>query len=430
MPANHSETEQKRIEMISRLSVLVMVVTVFYSILDNWLQVHVQSFIYIGLAGFSLVTFFLNLAGKTQTAKAIGLLGFNAMIFLVASSEPFATGIHLYLFAAGAVALCVYNHEDWHKAAFFASLSTVLYILVYLGDFSIIARREVSAYEERLFFVINASLNGFVCIYSFLSFSKLNYLAEKNLLENEKLMLEQNAQLIKTNKELDSFVYSVSHDLRAPLSSISGLIQLIERTKDSGENEHYLNLMKGRIERLEQFIRDIINFSRNARLDIHSEEVNVKKLLQETFEMLKFTSEADSIVLEQNVPDTIEVITDKTRLQIVLFNLISNAIQYRDKKKNPSYIKFSCSETRNGLALHIDDNGIGIGHPHHSKIFNMFYRATETSKGSGLGLYIVKEAVEKLDGTISLQSVLGEGTRFTVELPIQRNLAAASPSEI
>jgi signal transduction histidine kinase len=421
MPGNYNNTEQKRIEMISRLSVLVMVVTVFYSILDRWLQIHVQAFIYIGFAGFSLVTFFLNQAGRTKAAKAIGLLGFNGMIFLVASSEPFATGIHLYLFAAGAVALCLYNHEDWHKAAFFASLSTILYILVYLGDFSIIARREFSADGERLFFVINASLNAFVCIYSFLSFSKLNYLAEKNLLENEKLVLEQNSQLTKINKELDSFVYSVSHDLRAPLSSISGLIQLIERTKDPGENEHYLNLMKGRIARLDEFIRDIINFSRNARSDFHTEEVNVNKLLQETFEMLKFTNEADSIVLEQNVPNSVEIITDKTRLQIVLFNLISNAIQYRDKNKNPSYIKFSCSETPNRLALHIDDNGIGIDHPHHSKIFNMFYRATETSKGSGLGLYIVKETVEKLDGSIFLQSVLGEGTRFTIELPVQRN---------
>ena len=117
--------------------------------------------------------------------------------------------------------------------------------------------------------------------------------------------------------------------------------------------------------------------------------------------------------------DTMNLLIDKTRFQIVLFNLISNAIQYRNVKQEVSFIKLCGIMEANRLKLTIEDNGIGIESNHHSKVFNMFYRASETSKGSGLGLYIVKETMEKLGGNISLQSVPGKGTSFTLEMPVQ-----------
>ena len=276
---------------------------------------------------------------------------------------------------------------------------------------------------------MNAMVNGAICIYSFLLFSKLNFQAEAKLRENEKLMQEQNAQLVKANQELDRFVYSVSHDLRAPLSSISGLVHLIENSKNANETTQYLGLIKGRILRLEQFIRDIIDFSRNARSEIKMEPVNLKELTDEIFETLKFNSGADSIEIENELGSTFVMVTDKARLQIVLFNLISNAIQYRDTNKSRSYIKISNTEKSESLILNLDDNGIGIDPQHHAKVYNMFYRASENSKGSGLGLYIAKETMDKLGGTISLQSVLGQGTRFSLELPLQRHLET-STSEI
>ena len=216
-------------------------------------------------------------------------------------------------------------------------------------------------------------------------------------------------------------MYSASHDLRAPLSSISGLIQLIERTRDPGETEQYLNLMKGRIEGLEQFIRDIINFSRNARSEIKTEQVNIRELVDETFEALKFMKGAEAIVLQNELPNPLMIVIDRTRLQIVLFNIISNAIQYKDFNKTISFIHFNSESAERQVIIHIDDNGIGIDNSHHPKMFNMFYRASENAKESGLGLYIVKETMDKLGGTISLQSVLGEGTRLTLKLPIETN---------
>lgn len=421
MPDSKNQSELKRAILISRLSVLIFVMTTIYIFLDWILEIHVQSFIYMGFLTFSLVTYLLNRTGKTQTAKTVTLLAFNAMIYIVASSEPFETGFYLHLFAAGAVALTIYNFEDWPKSLFFAILSTGLGILVYLGDFSIIEERHFSPDQSKLFFIINSTVTALICIYSILLFSKLNHQAEKHLRENEKMMLEQNEQLVKANKELDRFVYSVSHDLRAPLSSISGLIQLIEKSTDTKETTQYLNLIKGRIVRLEEFIRDIIDFSRNARSEIRLENVDLKDLVHEIFESLKFINGAESMMLQDNLPTSAPLTIDRPRLQIVLFNLISNAIQYRNPHNKASYIRLSSKLQNDRLWLQIEDNGVGIDQLHQAKVFDMFYRASENSKGSGLGLYIVKETMEKLGGSIMLHSVLGEGTRFSLELPIQRN---------
>jgi signal transduction histidine kinase len=180
---------------------------------------------------------------------------------------------------------------------------------------------------------------------------------------------------------------------------------------------------------LEQFIRDIINFSKNARIEVRPEPVSVNSLIHETFEALQFIKGADTLQLDDELPDDLVWVTDKTRLQIVFFNLISNAIQYQDKFKTVSYIRISCSRTTNQLVLQIEDNGIGIEQAYQDKVFDMFYRATVSSKGSGLGLYIVKEAVEKLGGTISLRSAHGEGTSFTLSLPLKELNSSASPSE-
>lgn len=358
--------------------------------------------------GISLGCLFLLRKGWRNTAIFIQLVRTNSIAFIFMNLDLEFTGNFLYYMVSGIGAMALYGYEERWKGFFFSAASLILFYV------SVLRMDQFIPINPHFYLIMNftiAYIMAFIIIY-FLN--KLTFLSQS-------VIVEKNNQLVKVNSELDRFVYSVSHDLRAPLSSISGLIQLIEKTNDPKETEQYLNLMKGRIERLEQFIRDIINFSRNARSEFENEKVNAKELVQEIFGTLKFINGAESIVLEENLPDPLVVTTDRTRLQIVLFNLISNAIQYRDPSKNNSYIKLSSTVGPNGLAFHIDDNGIGIDYPHHARIFDMFYRASTKSKGSGLGLYIVKETMEKLGGTIRLHSIVGEGTRFTLELPLQRN---------
>ncbi|WP_169513364.1 PAS domain-containing sensor histidine kinase [Flexithrix dorotheae] len=223
--------------------------------------------------------------------------------------------------------------------------------------------------------------------------------------------------LKKTNQELDNFVYRVSHDLRAPIASSLGLITLARDEKSIDQIQVYLDLQEKSLVRLDEFIRDILNYSRNSRIELHEEEIDFNALIEETFQNFHYLEEAKEIekILEIQQPDVFY--SDKRRLTVILNNLISNAIRFSNHYYKNSWIKVSISTDAQNAKIEISDNGIGIKAEHLSKIFEMFYRATEVKNGSGLGLYIVKESVEKLSGEITVQSDGNNGTKFTITIP-------------
>jgi signal transduction histidine kinase len=233
----------------------------------------------------------------------------------------------------------------------------------------------------------------------------------------EEEIRKKNVQLAKTNEELDRFVYSASHDMRAPLSSLLGLIHLSEKTNQPEELHLYLTMMKERIKTMEGFIREVTDYSRNTRLDITPSEIVVKPLVREIANALAYSVENKKVRLLWNISDDLTTTTDASRLKVVLNNLISNAYKYHDKKKDDRYIRITGGRANGKTHIHIEDNGIGIASEHQHRIFEMFYRASEASEGSGLGLYIVKETLQKLGGEINVQSAAGEGTTFSFSIP-------------
>jgi PAS domain S-box-containing protein len=233
----------------------------------------------------------------------------------------------------------------------------------------------------------------------------------------EQQILEQNELLAQANAELDRFVYSVSHDLRAPLSSVRGLIGIAEKSENVGELKSYLSMMHDRIDALEKFIRDIIDYSRNARLEVAKESIDLNELVQEIKESLRFTDEMGVVNMINNIPEKMIITSDKVRLKIILNNLLSNALKYHDRVKTDCFVSIKAVPDHTWVRIVVEDNGVGIATDQLSKIFDMFYRASENSKGSGLGLYIARETVKKLNGKISVESKYGEGTQFMLELP-------------
>lgn len=231
-----------------------------------------------------------------------------------------------------------------------------------------------------------------------------------------RFIVKRNEELIKVNTELDRFVYSASHDLRAPLTSILGLVTLARMDKDT-PTDSYLKRIEISIHKLDVFIRDIIDFSRNARVEIKTEVINFKKIIEEVIDNLKYLNEGNLIEPTITINGTEPFVTDPKRLSIILNNLISNAFKYFNPEESKPHIIIQVHHTKNYCTITIADNGIGIPSGHLEHIFKMFYRAHEESKGSGLGLYIVKETVEKLNGKIQVQSTVGKGTVFDIRLP-------------
>lgn len=240
-------------------------------------------------------------------------------------------------------------------------------------------------------------------------------IAERKLAEQK--ILNQNDLLAKANDELDRFVYSASHDLRAPLSSLLGLITVAEKTDRPHEVMQCLDMMRHRVETMEGFIKEITDYSRNSRQELVFTSIKIRSLIQEVVNNLKFTRGAENIRMDIQVNEQEKFVTDSNRLKIVLNNLIANALKYHDPTKADPYIVINALKGEGYYILEVGDNGAGILPEHTDKIFNMFYRASENAEGSGLGLYIVRETLTKLSGNISVNSTIGVGSTFTVKIP-------------
>jgi signal transduction histidine kinase len=233
--------------------------------------------------------------------------------------------------------------------------------------------------------------------------------------ETEKELLVRNTELQKLNTELDRFVYSASHDLRAPLASILGLIDLSKRETNSPDNNQYLDLMQTSVKTMDNFITDITEYSRNLRLITEFKPVNLVDIINDSFNHLKFMGNENSN-LEIDISGDHEFISDADRLRLIFNNLLSNAIRYRSPGR-ASIIHLKAKISKKETKITIADNGIGIRPEHLDSVFDMFYRANHTNVGSGLGLFIVKETVEKLKGSVTINSTPGEGTKIQLILP-------------
>ena len=235
-------------------------------------------------------------------------------------------------------------------------------------------------------------------------------------------MEPKNKELEKANAELDRFVYSTSHDLRSPLLSILGLINLLENENENEKEKgkDYIRMIKKSITKQDEFISEILQYSRNARLEVTVEAFDLKDFVIDVVDDCRLLEGADSVKFIFDIQANRYIKTDKSRLSIILKNLITNSVKYRNMH-NDSFVKIQTRIKDNVLCMELSDNGIGIAKSQHDLVFNMFHRATEKSAGSGLGLYIVSEMVKKLKGKIEMESEGGAGTRFSLFIPIKQN---------
>jgi PAS domain S-box-containing protein len=235
--------------------------------------------------------------------------------------------------------------------------------------------------------------------------------------ESAQRIVDQNTLLAKANTELDQFVYRTSHDLRSPLSSIMGLVEVARKTERKEDVLHFLDLINNRAKAQDTLISEIIDYSRNARTDLELQAISLHDMVQEIFELYRFNEEMDRLLLLNEVDESVRIQTDLARMKSILSNLVNNAIKYRDESKPRMFVKVSAHQSEQGWRIAVADNGTGIRPEHINKVFNMFYRATDRSKGSGLGLFIVQEMADKLHGTITLETEYTRGSTFILHLP-------------
>jgi len=241
----------------------------------------------------------------------------------------------------------------------------------------------------------------------------------RNISERKKakvLLENQNTELIKINAELDKFVYRASHDLRAPLASVLGLINIAKIEVDKTMKDSYYDLMEKSINKLDGFIKSIINFSRNSRVEYIGEKIEFNNIINDTLEDLKYLQSSHNVTTDIVISEG-EFYSDLFRMKLIFNNIISNAFRYSVSMREKAFLNINVVITMQEAVITFIDNGQGIKSESIDRIFEMFYRASETNVGSGLGLYIVKDVIEALNGKIEVQSTYGEGTNFTIKIP-------------
>ncbi len=234
----------------------------------------------------------------------------------------------------------------------------------------------------------------------------------------KKELREKNRKLQKTNDELNRFVYSASHDLRAPLTSIMGVLNLARLEVGDFGDDPYLPLIDRSVKRLDEFIQNIIDYYQNIRSDTIRNEVDFNTVVKGIIEDLGMLS-GKNIDFRVNISQPGSFLGDSFRIKTVLVNIISNAIKYQRPEADSQVVSIDIDVLADKAVIRISDNGIGIEAEYVDKIFDMFFRATQKNSGSGIGLFIVKEALDKMGGQIDVKSAVGEGTTFSIEIPNQ-----------
>lgn len=362
--------------------------------------------------------FIVNKYWSTNWAANWFLFGFNFMAFFFSSSIGKDSNIHFLFFLSILLLPSVINLRSKRYILFNIISPLFFLLLLVLFDFAIFPKIQgVTLIHEAVFGKVNMVL-------VFVLFPVVAWVLVKSyqdifkkLIASEKEILNKNTELSKTNQELDNFVYSVSHDLRAPISSVLGLIAISKMENDPKQLYYYETLKEKSLLKLDSFIKDILDYSRNSRVEITSQEINWQNYITELTQQFEYLPEAKNSQVEIHISQTHEFQTDLYRISIIFNNLISNAFRYSDAQKEKRFLKIHGQANQEKACIWIEDNGIGIQKEHQEKIFDMFYRASENSKGSGLGLYILKETLEKINGTIQVESEIGKGTSFYLELP-------------
>ncbi len=410
--------EQKSNILLSLFSIIGIVATSLLILIDGLNKIYLGAAMDATILIMVIITYILNENKKHLLAKLFffGLL--NCMLFIYGNIVPKFTGVYLHFFPVIAVTALVFDVETRVIRNIFIALPIVFVAVLEISNYQFFGVINI---QEGIYdpysFPVNLFLSLIITAISIYQMMLINRNMDKKRIIITDQLKDKNEDLQKSNTELDHFVYSTSHDLKAPLSSISGLINIAKHEVTEAKAIEYFDMIDGRIDKLNLFIKDIIDLSKNSRLDLIREEIDISVIVNNAIESNRYMANAKSIEFINHFEENNTFYLDRARLEVVLNNLISNAIKYHYKTGH-RWIETSVQRLKTNIKITIKDNGIGISEEHHKKIFDMFYRGHESSDGSGLGLYIVNDVVKRMNGKITFTSKEGQGTEMIINIPL------------
>ena len=412
-----SDIERSRILFAASTIVIITICSLIFLAYDIYLGYPNSLWVYtpfVVIFGFAL---HLLRNEKHNAGLLVLLVALNFFIYIVMSSIPEDSMSAIFYVGIIVVEYVLLGHENRARLIALLTLSFGLYFVDAYIEYSLLPTR---LYDEATL-QVNKTVDFVICVISIILTIKLliDYLQE---IINQRT--KTNEELQRLNNELDKYSYTITHDLKGPIHSMLRLIHL--PNVDHTNFDHYLETIRDSFQNLWGLIEDVTEQARNRNFELKYEEFDLSETIAIIWELLRHAPEAQGIEMILDIPKELKVESDKRRLIGICNNLITNSIRYHDNSKSNQFIKISGGIEDNWLHLSIEDNGSGIDPEYQEKVFEMFFRASNSAGGSGLGLFTVKESVHKLLGEITLKSTLGEGTSFHIKVPAKDQVEAAA----
>lgn len=244
--------------------------------------------------------------------------------------------------------------------------------------------------------------------------------ARKELQDSNLELLRRNEQLIKTNVDLDNFIYTASHDLKAPISNIEGLVEVLKQSLLSNselEIESILNMIRKSVNRFKLTIEDLTHITKVQKgAQGKAEVLDLYQIIEDVSVNISDLIQNSGATINLDIEECRYIKLSRKNLYSILYNLISNAIKYRKPNVQP-IINIKSQKVDDTIFITVTDNGLGISKKNQEKIFTMFKRFHDHVEGTGIGLYIVKRIIENAGGRIEIDSDVNKGTTFNISLP-------------
>jgi hypothetical protein len=411
------KNDLKRHYLCYQIFLIASIAFIAFAIFDACIDNLYSSLIdIIGVTGI-LMAMYGYYKGFKSYSKVFAYIIVGLCIIINGSTQGRMAGNQYLWFPMVSSVLVFFSLSEKKQMLFCLLWSFICIVFMEITDYSYFKTHELSEEALKVNSIICLTLTIIVVFLNSYFMVISNGDVQKKLKKVNVALSKSNSELKKSNSELDSFVYKASHDLRSPLVSILGLIHISKEEKDFEKVKKYLLLKEKSVKKLDALIIDILDLSKNSRLAIIPEQIDLKFLFEDIFSSYSYVDGFHNIEKVVSIDAVIPFFSDEKRLRIIFNNLISNSIRYADLSKEKPRIEIITQVFPSHALITVRDNGQGIKSEHFKRIFEMYFRANERNAGSGLGLYIVSETLAKLKGNIEIASEYTKWTEFKVVIP-------------
>ncbi|MDB5256657.1 MAG: hypothetical protein JWM14_1352 [Chitinophagaceae bacterium] len=422
--------KQYRLKSMNLLCIIgILIISPYYFIFSMaglWYPVIVVFLFHVSF----FIVIVLNYFKYYSAGNYLLIFGTNMGILGMSYFIGFDSGFHLYFLTGPLFIFWIFDLDQKKLIAYAIALELVFVVMVFFAKAYTVAPYSWEQVGSLDIYYLNMSFNLFLIFLLFYNYTKYYQLLTDSLVQKQERLEEEAIKRIKSEeytsklfkdlsvsyKNLEQFSYIVSHNIRSPLSNIKGFVSLYEANEHGVQNDHVIESIKESAEQLDEIVMDlnVLLSAKNLLLE-NKRVVSLSGAIQNVGVSLAAEIQHSGAIIKEEFERDLNLVTIKTILHSILFNLFQNSIRYSKSDRYPEII-VTASKTEEYTEIRVSDNGAGIDlEKYNDRVFMLYHTFGEKTEGRGIGLFLVRSNVEMLGGRISVESKINEGTTFIIQ---------------